>query len=244
MKEQTTVPDAESAVEPPASRWEDYIDVFASPVELFRRRADDRLAPPLVTLLLLAVVFYFIMLPANSMVMRASLGDNPDAAAMMDRFGTLLQILGSIVVPLTYLFMLAVSAATLLVIGRIAEIRTDFSRLMLIVTYAGFVYLLAQMAGGVAIMLQGAAGLDVIRHLSFGPLRFIGSADMNPVATALLRRFELFTIWQTVLWGIGIAVIYNVGRARAFTVAFAAWALLALPAIVMGALGIGQTPAA
>jgi hypothetical protein len=241
IDEQAPIPEAAPAPEP-ASRWEDYIDVFASPAELFRRRADDRLAPPLVTLLLLAVVFYFIMLPANSMMMRASVGDNPDAAAVMERFGTLFQILGSIFVPLTYLFMLGVAAALLLVIGRIAGIRTEFSRMMLIVTYAGFVYLLAQLAGGVAVMLQGEGGLDVVRHMSFGPLRFIGSTDMDPVATALLRRFELFTIWQTVLWGIGIAVIYRVDRARAFAAAFAAWALLALPAVLMGALGIGQPP--
>jgi hypothetical protein len=224
----------------PASRWEDYVDVFFSPAELYRRRAHDRLAPPLLTLLLLGVIFYFVLLPANSIAMRASMPDNPDAAVMMERFGTLFQVIGSIFVPITYLIVIGAAAALLWLIGRFADIRTDFSRTMLIATYAGFVYLLAQVAGGVAIMIHGEAGLDIFRHTSFGPLRFIGGAELDPVAAALLRRFELFTLWQTVLWAIGIAVIYNVSRARGLAVAFAAWLLLALPAVVMALLGIGQ----
>jgi hypothetical protein len=235
------VPETEPATEA-ASRWEDYVDVFLSPAELFRRRARDRVAPPLVTLMLLAIVFYFVMLPANSMVMRATVSDNPDAAEMMDRFGTLFQVLGSVFVPLTYLVMLGFAAGLLLLVGRFADIRTGFSRTMLIATYAGFIYLLAQIAGGVAIMLHGEAGLDVVRHLSFGPLRFVGSTELDPAITAVLRRFELFTIWQAVLWGIGISVIYGVSRARGFAVAFVTWALMTVPSVLMAVLGIGQGP--
>jgi hypothetical protein len=223
-----------------ASRWEDCIDVFFSPAELYRRRADDRVMPPLLILLGLAVVLYFVMLPANAMVMRATIAENPEAGAMIDQFGTLLQLLGSIFVPITYLIVLSLAAATLWFNGRLVDIRTDFSRTMLIATYAGFVYLLSQVAGGVAVMLHGEVGLDITRQLSFGPLRFLGSPDMDPVVAALLRRFELFTLWQAALWGIGIAVIYRVSRARAFMVASLTWLLLAIPSVVLALLGFGQ----
>lgn len=225
-----------------ASRWEDYIDVYFSPVELFRRRAHDRLGPPLITLLLLSVVFYLIMLPANSMVMRATVADNPQAAEAMERLGTIFQLAGSFFVPITYLFVIGLSALLLMGIGRVMELRTTFSRTMLIATYAGFVYLLAQIAGGVAVLLHGEVGLDVVRHVSFGPLRFVGDTDMNPVVTAVLRRFELFTIWQAVLWGIGVAVVYGASRAQAAATAGLTWALMALPSIVAAALNFGQGP--
>jgi hypothetical protein len=162
------------------SRWEDYIDIFFSPAELYRRRAQDRVGPPLVTLLLLGVFFYFVMLPANRIIMQ-------------------------------------------------------------ITTYAAFVYLLSQVAGGVAVLLHGE-GLDLIRHTSFGPLRFVGHPEMDPVMSAVLRRFDLFTLWQTVLWGVGIAVIYRVSRMQAAAMAGITWMLLALPAIVMAASGFGQPP--
>jgi hypothetical protein len=231
---------AEAAAEE-TSRWEDYIDVFFSPAELYRRRAQDRVGPPLVTLLLLGVFFYFVMLPANRIIMQASIAANPEAAQALERLGTLLQILGSIFLPATYLAVIASAAVVLLIVGRVLEIRTEFSRTMLIATYAAFVYLLSQVAGGVAVLLHGD-GLDLIRHISFGPLRFVGDPEMDPVISAVLRRFELFTLWQTVLWGVGIAVIYRVSRMHAAAVAGLTWLLLALPAIVMAAVGFGQAP--
>lgn len=238
MEDQVTTTQAAEQQEK-TSRWEDYIDVFMSPVELFRRRAADRVAPPLITLMLLAMVFYYVMLPANSTIMRAALAENPEAAAAMDQWVNLFQIIGGITVPITYLVMIGFAAFVLWLVGRFAELRTDFSRTMLIATYAGFVLLLAQIAGSVAVLLHGEAGLDVMRHMSFGPMRFVGS-EASPLVAALLRRLELFTLWQVVLWGIGIAVIYNTTRARAATVAIVSWLLITIPSALMAMLNLGQ----
>jgi hypothetical protein len=220
-------------------RWEDYIDVIFSPAELFRRRAGDRVAPPLITLLVLAVLFYFIMLPANGMAMRAATTANPDAAGAIERFGMLFQVLGSILIPITYLFVIAVAALLLLGVGRMADVPTTLSRTMLVATYAAFIYLVAQLAGGVSILIHGESGLDVIRHTSFGVLRFVGDADMNPVTMALLRRLDVFAIWQAVLWGIGVAIVFGASRAQAAATAGVTWLLAALPGIAGAAFGLG-----
>ncbi|CAN5637354.1 hypothetical protein BH23GEM9_BH23GEM9_06280 [soil metagenome] len=134
MNDQVTTEDSTETPEA-TSRWEDYIDIFFSPVELYRRRANDRIGPPLITLLLLAVVFYFILLPANSIIMRASLADNPEVANMMGSLGTIFQVIGGIFVPVTYLVVLGSAALLIWLIGRVLEIRSDFSRSMLITTY-------------------------------------------------------------------------------------------------------------
>jgi hypothetical protein len=78
-----------------------------------------------------------------------------------------------------------------------------------------------------------------MRHTSFGPLRFIDATDMNAVVRALLQRLDIFAIWQTILWGIGIAVIYKASRAQAAITAAATWILFAIPGIIGAALGIG-----
>jgi hypothetical protein len=239
MDEQLTAREPEPEAEP-ASRWEDYIDVFFSPADLFRRRAHDRVAPPLVTLLILGLVLYFVMLPANAIVMRAALADNPEGLQMVERMGLAMQVLGSIVVPFTYAFMVAAAATLLWFIGRLADIRTDFSRTALIATYAAFVLLLSQLIVGALVLIHGEAGLDPVRHLSLGVLRFTGQDGIPPELLALLRRVDLVNIWQAVLWATGIRVIYGVGWARAAFVAGATWLLFAVPGVVMGALGIGQ----
>lgn len=238
MSEHSMTTEASPAPERTA-RWEDYIDVFISPIELFRRRAHDRVAPPLITLLVLAALFYFLLLPANTIMMRATVAQNPEAAGAIEQWSRMLQLIGGITVPITYLVMIGSAAVVLWLAGRLAELRTDMSRTMLIATYAGFVLLLSQIAGAIAVILHGADGLDIARHMSFGPARFLTTAETNPVFTALWRRFELFTLWQAVLWGAGIAVIYRTTRAQAALVAALTWLLLAVPSVLVALLRVG-----
>ena len=229
--------------EKPASRWEDYIDVFISPAELFRRRAHDKVSTPLLTLMGIGVVLYFVLLPANQMIMRASIPDDPNAAQFMERLGGVFTIIGAVMVPVVYGLMVAVSAGLLWLVGRFASIRIDYNRAALIATYSAFIFLLASTLALVAVVIHGEAGLDIVRDVSFGPLRFVGSEEMNASLSALLRRFELFTLWQAALWAIGIREIYKVSTMHAGVVAGFAWLLGAIPGVIMGALGIGQAGA-
>lgn len=241
MTEPQTVPTQEAAEPEKASRWEDYIDVFFSPAELFRRRARDGAGVPFLTLLVLGLVFYFLLLPANMMVVRASIP--PQAQAQFsERALNFMTYGGSIMIPVVYSIMIVCAAGLLWLGGRVADMRTEFSRTLLIATYAAFVILLQQILGGVLVLVQGGVGLDIVRHLSFGPLRFVGSADMDKLQMALLRRLDLFFIWQAILWAVGLRVIYKVGYARAGAVAFATWLLFAIPGIIGSMLNIGAAP--
>lgn len=222
-----------------ASRWEDYIDVFFSPFELFRRRASDKVAPPLLTLIGLGILFYLIMIPANRIVVRGSIP--PEAQAQMtEGMVRMMSYAGVIGVPIMYAVMVVIAAALLWLGGRVADMRTEFSRTMLIATYAAFVLLLSQILASLLIMVGGEAGFDPIRSMSFGVLRFIGDADMNRSVAALLGLFDIFSIWQAALWAIGLSVVYKVGMARAAAVAAVVWVLFAIPGVIMGALGIGS----
>jgi hypothetical protein len=237
-------PVVETDAPPTASRWEDYVDVFFAPADLFRRRATDRIGPPLLTLLGLAVLFYFVLLPANRMVMSAAVSDNPEAVQAIGQFGTLFQVIGGVFVPVSYLVMIAAAAALLWLTGRISDVRADFSRTMLIATYAAFIYLVAQLASGLAVLLHGEVGLDMVRHTSFGLLRFLDYNELNPVLVALARRVDVFAIWQAAIWGVGMAVIYRTSRLHAAGLAATTWLLFALPGIIGAALGMGSMPGA
>lgn len=223
-----------------ASRWEDYIDVFFSPTELFRRRAQDKVAPPLLTLIALGILFYIILLPATQMVIRASVQNMPaeQQAAMTDGAIRMMSWFGLIGVPIMYLFMTFIAALILWLGGRLADIRIDFGRAMLIATYSSFILLLSQVLASVLAIALGEASFDPARSLSFGPLRFMGSPDMNPVVTGVLQRFEIFAIWQAVVWAIGLKVLYKVSTARAAIVAAATWLFFILPGAI-GALFSG-----
>jgi hypothetical protein len=239
MEENDTVMTQSEPAPETASRWEDYIDVYFSPFELFRRRAHDKVAPPLLTLLALGVLFYVALIPANRIVVRSSVPAEAQAQ-MSEGMLNVMAWAGVIGVPIMYTIMIAIAALLLWIGARIADIRADFSRTMLIATYAGFVMLLSQILASVLVLVGGEANFDMARSMSFGPLRFIGNEDMSGSVTAVLQRLDIFAIWQAVLWAIGLAVIYRVAMARAAAIAAVVWILFAIPGIVMGALGIGQ----
>jgi hypothetical protein len=226
-----------------ASRWEDYVDVFFSPIELFRRRAHDSVTTPLLTLITLALLFYLILLPANAMITRTAMANNPRGVTLSDSTMIVVQLIGAVAVPITYVVFTAFAAALLWLAGRIAEIRTAFSRTMLIATYGGFILLLSQLVSGVLVLLHGETGLDPIRHLSVGVLRFTGDEGVARALVPLLRRLDVFAIWQAVLWAIGLRVIYRTTHVQAGVTAAISWLLFAVPGLIMAALGIGQPPA-
>lgn len=232
--------DAETAA-PPASRWEDYIDVFFSPSELFARRAHDRAMPALVTLMVLSVIAYYVLFPANGIIMRASMPPEAAAAPEAQRFMTVMAYLGGIMVAITHLVAVLWAALLLWGVAHGVELRPTFRQALLIAAYAGFIYLLAQIAGGVLAMIYGE-GLSPMRDLSFGVSRFVDPESVPRALPPLLRRIDLFVIWQAVVWAIGVRVILHASMAQAAITAVGAWLLFALPSVIGAALGIGQPP--
>ncbi|HEX6694577.1 MAG TPA: Yip1 family protein [Longimicrobiales bacterium] len=237
--------DTTEATNPPVetkSRWEDYLDVFFSPGELFRRRANDRLGPPLITLLVLATAFYYILLPAQKMILRAQMelampegGLPPGAEKMMN----LMPIFGGIMQPIIYLIMTALTAFLLWALCRAVGAKPTFRQMMIVSTYTMFIFLLGQIAGWVAVMLHGPAGLEPLKHMTFGVTRFMDTKNTSKALVGLLGIFSIFAIWQAVLWAIAVHVVTGVSKGKAAMVAIGTWLLTGLPGIIGGLMSGG-----
>lgn len=231
--------DASMGTEPPApvqkSRFEDVLDVFFSPTELFERRRNDTIGPPLIILMVLSVVFYYILLPAQSMLVRASMASMPpEAAAKMGTVMKFMAIGGGIMAPIGVAIAVAITAALLWCLARLVDARPDFQQMMIIAIYAGFIGLIAKIAGGVAVMIHGEAGLDPLRHASFGVLRFVDIKSLPSFLPGLLARIDIFQIWQAVIWAIGFRVVTGVSKQKAAIVAASTWLIFAIPGMLGG----------
>lgn len=235
----------EPTVAPTASRWEDYIDIFFSPAELYRRRAYDRIGPPLWTLLLLAVVLYYGFINVNETIVRASMVDaqaqmaeaGQDPAAL-DTFVTISTYAGGIFAAAGYVISIALAAAFLWIAARFVDLKATFRQTFLIATYAGFIYLLANLAASILAMVAGE-GLDPLRDMSLGLMRFFDPESLPKVVPALLRRTEIFFIWQAIVWAVGVRVVLGASKAQAAITAAAAWLLFAVPGVIAAALNFG-----
>jgi hypothetical protein len=235
----TTEAEAIDAPVEQKSRFEDCIDVFFSPSELFERRKNDKFGPPLIILLVLAVAFYYILLPAAGMILRTAMP--PEQLAKMGGMMKVMSIVGGITVPIQYLIMIAITALIFFGLARLVDAQPTYSEMMLVATYGGYIFLIGTVASMVAVLIHGEAGLDPVKHLSFGVLRFVDPKTMPKAVAAIAARIDLFKIWQAVVWAIGFRIVTGVDRGKATMVSGATWLLFAVPSML--GPGIGAKPA-
>lgn len=101
------------------------------------------------------------------------------------------------------------------------------------VMIAGWSYL-PTVVEGIGVTIQGmlidTAAMTGRFQLSWGVGRFL-DPDMNAAALTFLGRIDLFTLWTSVLLGIGICVVGKVPREKVIPAAGMMWLFGALPVL-------------
>ena len=228
----------------PASLWEDFIDIFYAPSQVFERRRIGQFGLALVVLIVLTALFlagfWNVVRPmfesTVDMTFRAAAAKGqaiPEAAAAKARsFGTTMFAISTVVgVPIAILG----AAFVTWLMGKLLEAKVDFAQAMTIVTYANIPRVLSW-------IVVGAQGLLMDSDKPFfayllAPTRFLDPATTSMGTYGLLARFDVFTLWATVLIGIGVAVMARVPRARGFLVAGAVWLIASAMAMLQFARG-------
>jgi len=219
------------------SRWEDLVDIFFSPSELFARRATDSWLKPFLLLIAISIVLYYVFLPINALVWEAAMIENAPAGADVERIrqsAQFMKYLGGVFVPVGYGFVILITALGLKFGSALFEPVARWREAFLIATYAMFVSIPQQILGSLLVFIKSRSGPVAMRDASFGALRFVEQPDA--FLRAVLGRVDLFPIWSAILCAIGLVVIVRMPRAKAFAVAAIAWLLVAIPGLASAAL--------
>lgn len=227
-----------------ASWWEDFVDIFYAPSQVFARRAGSGFGlPMLVVTVLIALIGL-----ANSGVMQpimdaefsrataAAMRKNPQLTAeMMERgrgIGEGIAKYGAVVFIPVAIFL---TGLALWLCGKLVDARESLAAAIMIASYSYVPRIVEGVLNGVQGLLLDPALLDGRYRLSLGLGRFLDPNTASPVLLALLGRVDVFTIWVTVLLAIGLSVTGRIPRSRAAIAAALTWILGALPAL-LGAL--------
>jgi hypothetical protein len=215
--------------------FEDLIDIFASPAKVFARRArgGGGMAFIIVSIALAAVMFSGknimepIMEAQQRKGMEAARQKNPqmtqeqiDASVAMSRKLTpVFMVIGAPMV----IFFLGVGVW---IIGKIFGAAVTFGSSIVFASLAS----VPRIIGGIITDIQGlmmsdTATLVNASQISFGPARFFDPATTNSMLLALLLRFDLITIWVTVLLGIAFYAGGKLSKEKAFAAAATMWIL-------------------
>lgn len=224
---------------PRASRWEDFIDVFISPAELYRRRANESWTVPIITLAIVGLVLYYALMPVMMPLWQAAATINAtpeQAAAMQQNAGAMrtFTMIGGIIAPIATAIMFLLMAGIAWAGSRMVSIDLRYKQALNVVTWAGFITIPQQIAIAVSVMLatRNAEALHPLKHVNVGPLRFMNPESLPDVLVPLIGRIDVFAIWQLFVVAIGVQVLTGASRGAAIFVAALTWIAYALPQVI------------
>lgn len=224
--------------ERPPSVWEDLLEIFYAPTAVFqRRRETPAFGLALLIFVLVGVGLFFafkgVMEPMMDADIRRSLEHsmktNPQIKPEMlpqfieaGRKWAIVGVLGfSIIVPLL------VGLCTW-VVGKVVESKAELGQMMMVATYSYYPRLIEGIVNAVQLLVLPEESIKSRYSVSLGAGRFLDVDQANPILLALLGRLDVFTIWVTVLLGIGLSVMGQIPRGRAMFAAALMWVVGAI----------------
>lgn len=223
------------------SRWDDYLDVFTSPGRLFERRSDGKFGHAFIVFMVLFVVLFFASKSAMQPIFDAEftrgiaayMKTHPGVTAEQMEKGrgfAGVATIGFVVIgmPITLLLL----GVAVLLAGRVAGGALSYAQGTTVAVFAMFPKLLDLVSGALQALLLDESRLNSRWAVSLGPARFLNPDTANPVMLSLVGRLDLFTLWVTVLAGLGIKVIGRTSAGQAAMGAIVVWLIGALPTLI------------
>lgn len=228
------------------SVWEDFIDIFVSPAQVFARRRGRGFFMPLVVLTVLCAALAIgtkpLMQPVYDVTFEQqsalAMKKNPQITAEQMEKGrgfmeTMITVGAVVGIPIAVI----VVGLVLLLVGKLFGSELTAGDAIMVATYASFPKILAFVAGALLLLLADPASITSMYSASLGLGRFVDPVA-SPVLATVLGRVDLFVIWVTVLLGVGLHVAGKVPKGQAAAAAVIMW-LLGTLLPVLGAMRQG-----
>lgn len=211
-----------------ASVFEDFIDIFYAPASVFARREKAGYGMQMLLVTALSALFAFANRGVMSQIFDVEyqrriakvMAANPQITAdqisamrpMQEGIATFAGYIGTPI----FIFILAF---VLWLVAKIVSAKFSYQQAVLITTLAWIPRLLGSLVMTLQVVLMDTSNITNMFGLSLSPARFMDPDATNPKVFGLLGGLEPFSIWYTILVGIGIAVIAKVPRAKGYTAA-------------------------
>jgi hypothetical protein len=226
------------------SFWEDLIDIFISPAGVFRRRQYKSVWPPLlfVSIAIGVIVFatFNTLQPIfeaefNRAMAQAAKNGGPQAPAeQIAKIRDVSVSVGRYIIGPTMLAAMLVIGFISWLVGKMFGSRQTFQAAMVVAAWSYMPRVLGAVLGGVQGLIMDESQLTGQAAVSLGPARFFDPDSTNPLLLQLLIRFDLMTLWVTVLLAVGLHVTGKVSKQNAVLFGILIWLIGGLPQLRQG----------
>lgn len=222
-------PDAAMPPKPEkSSLFEDFMDIFYAPSKVFARRADSSFWGPLLVVSLLSAIFAFVNRDVMSAIFDAEYARGAAAAQAKNPQITADQLasMRGIQEKMASFFMYVGTPIFIFIVSLLAWLsakmvgaKVAYGQAVLIMSFAWVPRVVQGLVNTVQKLVFDTTNITGMNSFSFSPARFMDPDSSSKALVALAGRFDLFTIWLTILAGIGIAVIGKVPRSKGYIAA-------------------------
>jgi hypothetical protein len=235
------------AAEPAPSKaglWEDFVDIFYAPSSVFARRSDGKFGMPLLFLVVVGTVLFFLTKNAMQPIMDAEFArrsadmmrKNPQLTSEQLASGRgLIETFGPVFFAVGLTLSVFGTGLVLWLVGKLFDAKESVAAAIMIATYSEVPRIVQILTNAAQGLFMSPEKLNSANSVAFNLARFMDPDHASPVLIALASRVDLFTIWVTVLLAIGLHVVGKIPKQQAGIAAAITWVVGALPA-VFGAL--------
>ena len=228
----------------PASVWEDFIDIFYAPSDVYERRAHSSFFLPLVVVTLLTGILFVVNSGVLAPIMDAEMSRSFAAMAkkgvtlnqnQIDSARHMSETIGKVA---AFVFMpvgIFFTGLFLWIVGKFVDSKATLGQGLMVAAYAFFPRVIESVVTAVQGLLLDPSKLNGRYRISLGLGRFFDPDVASPLLLALIGRIDVFTIWVTVLLAIGLSVTGRISRQKAAIAAVIVWFLGALPTVLQAA---------
>ena len=229
---------------PTSSRWEDFIDIFYAPSQVFARRMGTGFIIPMLVVAVLVGLIYVaasgvmqpIMDAEFSRSMAAVAKKNPSLTPEQLEAGRAIQEkIGKVVIFIITPIVMLIVGVVLWLVGKLVDAKQTVGDAIMVASYAYFPKVVESLINSVQAMMMDPASLNGRYRLSLGLGRFLDPDTASPLLLGVLGRIDVFTIWVTILLAIGLSVTGKVSKQKAAIAGVIMWLVGAIPAL-LGAL--------
>jgi hypothetical protein len=227
-----------------AGLWEDFVDIFYAPSSVYARRSDGKFGLALLFLVIVGTVLFFVTKNAMQPIFdaeftrqtAAAMRKNPSITAeQMAASRNFFDMLGPVFFAVILTISVLGTGVILWLVGKLFDAKESVAAAIMIATYAEVPRIVQILTNAAQALIMPVEKLNAANSVGFNLARFMNPDTASPVLIALGARVDLFTIWVTVLLGIGLHVVGKIPKQQAYIAAAITWVIGALPA-VFGAL--------
>jgi hypothetical protein len=231
-----TSPTAEPVIAPvvkPASRWEDFMDIFYAPSTVYERRQNQSPWPTIfivtVLLVIISVLTFNATAPAFEGELRQAMAKamaktpqmTQDMADKSVSFSLIGKKWGAILFPLGAL----IGAIFIWLVAKIVGAKETYGGALVVIAYSSIIGVLSAIVVGAQALVLDVSKMTTPDQLSLSVARFMDKATASPALYTVAKQLDVFGIWALIVMAIGVRVTGKTSRNGAIAFAVIWWVL-------------------